>query len=209
MKKPNLGIRANKSLSRALSLTVGSTLMLTGLAFPATSSADIAVTDTFKFQGDFRLRFEEDWDSQNSSGGEREDRTRARVRARFGFKFTPNDNHSFGMRLRTGSDYSHQSPHITVLDFNDNDTGDAHINFDKWYWKSQWRGLWDWAGRNSLPFWKQTEMFWDDDVTPAGLAAGYKQGLGDNHSLALNAGYFSLPIGMQAFGGNLTPFSPR
>ena len=35
------------------------------------------------------------------------------------------------MRLRSGSDLSHQSPNITVVDFDDNDTGDADFNLDR------------------------------------------------------------------------------
>ncbi len=61
---------------------------------------------------------------------------------------------------------------------------------------------WAWGGRNSFPFWKQNEFFWDDDVTPAGVAVGYntpwKKG-----SFALNAGYFALPDGGGSFNGQL------
>ena len=89
------------------------------------------------------------------------------------------------------------------MDFNDNDTGDAHFNFDKWYLKGKWKGAWTWGGRNSFPFWKPNEFFWDDDATPAGLVAGYKYVINDNNSLGVTGGYFTLPSGMQNFSGNL------
>lgn len=169
---------------------------------PLSVQADMFSSDKFSFYGDFRLRFEADWDSQTSSGKERTDRNRARIRARVGLNYKPNEYFTYGVRLRTGSDRSSQSPHITIVDFDNNDTGAAQLNFDKWFLKAKYNQLWGWVGRNSIPFWKQNELFWDDDVTPAGIAAGYKLEFGETE-LGLNTGYFSLPVGMQAFGGNL------
>ncbi len=164
------------------------------------SQASMFETDKFKLYADFRLRAESDFGSQNSSGVARDDRSRIRVRARFGMNYKASENVSFGMRLRSGSDNSQQSPHITIIDFDDNDTGDANFNWDKWYVKGK-SGNWSgWAGRNSFPFWKPNEMFWDDDVTPAGLALAYKI---PSINLTFNGGYFSLPAGMQQFSGNL------
>ncbi len=170
-----------------------------GPATPGLIRAEIFSQDGFRLTGDFRARLEADFDSQRSGGSERADRTRARFRLRLQAGYQANDRFSFGLRLRSGSDFSHQSPHVTVLDFDDNDTGDVHFNFDKWYARFEDDKGWLWAGRNSLPFWKQNELFWDDDVTPAGLAFGYKSG-----DFQLNGGYFSLPVGMQQFSGNLT-----
>ncbi len=176
---------------------------LLGFCISGTAQSAMFETDKFKITADFRLRMEEDWDSQRADGSNRDDRTRARVRARVGMNYNANDHFSFGIRLRSGSDDSQQSPHITIVDFTGDDTGDAHFNFDKWYLKGKISNLWGWAGRNSFPFWKPNELFWDDDVTPAGLAAGYKLPVGDETAIALNAGYFSLPSGMQDFSGNL------
>ncbi len=167
------------------------------------AQADILSTDNFSLYGDFRARVESDWNSQRSNGIERDDRTRARVRTRIGFNYDPTDYLRFGARLRTGSDDSHQSPHITVLDFDNNDTGDADFNFDKWFVQLQGGPFKAWIGRNSLNFWKQNEMFWDDDVTPVGLGASLSTELGAT-ALTLNAGHYSLPVGMQEFSGKLT-----
>jgi len=173
------------------------------LLITAPSFADIYKSDKIKFYGDFRTRFEADFDSQTAAGVARQDRNRLRVRARLGFAYTPDKTWEYGMRLRSGADGSQQSPHITILDFDDNDTGQASFNFDKWYLKGKAGGGSYWVGRNSLPYWKQNEFFWDDDVTPAGVGGTYKMSTGDNSKLEINAGYFSLPAGMQAFSGEM------
>ena len=181
--------------------TLGVILVLTST--PA--GAEVALDDGGKAKlfGDFRVRLEADWDSQRSDGSERDDRNRARIRARLGFTFQPSDNLSFGVRLRSGSDNNHQSPNITVLDFDDNDTGDADFNLDKWYLKAKRGRFSGWVGRDSYPFWKHNDFFWDDDVTPAGLAGTFSDTLGERGKVVVNLAYLSLPVGMQQFSGNL------
>jgi hypothetical protein len=168
-----------------------------------TVQAEISENDRLKLYGDFRTRLETDFDSQRADGTPREDRSRIRIRARIGMTFQSEGLFSLGARIRSGSDDNHQSPHITVLDFDDNDTGDADFNFDKWFLKAENERTWAWAGRSDVPLWKQNEFLWSDDVTVTGLAAGYRGKAGKQGSLTLNAGYFSLPVGMKAFSGNL------
>jgi hypothetical protein len=177
--------------------------MLCTLLLAAPVSASIYESDTVKFYGDFRTRAESDFDSKRADGTSRDDRSRLRIRARLGVTYTPDKIWEYGMRLRSGSDDSQQSPHITILDFDDNDTGDAGFNFDKWYLKGKTNAGSYWVGRNSLPYWKQNELFWDDDVTPAGVGGTYKRALNDTSKLEVNAGYFSLPAGMKAFTGEM------
>ena len=161
--------------------------------------AGIPLDDTGKLSvyGDFRGRLEADWDSHRSDGSERDDRNRLKIRLRAGLEYVANEKISFGFRFRSGSDDSQQSPHITVVDFDDNDTGDAHFNLDKWYFKYSTGKAAAWLGRNSLPFWKANESVLDDDTTPAGLGFTYKA-----DRVTFNAGYFSNPAGMQNFTGN-------
>ena len=173
-----------------------------GLAIPVAAGAAIFDKHGFKISGDFRARAEADFDSERASGSERDDRNRLRIRARVGLDYAASNVFSLGLRLRSGSDDSHQSPHITVLDFDDNDTGDADFNFDKWFLNAKGRGAWAWIGRNSLPFWKQNELFWDDDATPAGLGFGFETAAGSGR-LSFSGGYFSLPVGMREFSGTL------
>jgi len=188
-----------------------------GLALPAVAigclmagSVRAAVFEEKGFQvtADFRVRFEGDWDSLQVDGEEREDRTRLRVRARIGFKYAPDDRWELGVRLRTGSDDSQQSGHITIVGFDEflggvQDTGSADFNFDLWYLKAKTKKFHGWIGRNKLPFWRQNVLFWDDDATVAGLGGGWKSRAGENGTLAVSAGYFSPPAGMRAFVGSL------
>ena len=51
---------------------------------------------------------------------------------------------------------------FTVYDFDDNYTGDAHFNFDKWYLKAQRGNGWVWAGRYGLgAFWLAGRLAWE------------------------------------------------
>jgi len=59
-----------------------------------------------------------------------------------------------------------------------------------------------WGGRNSLPFWKQNELFWDDDVRTAGVGVGSRVGSASSN-LTFNAGTVRFPDGWIDFAGNL------
>lgn len=156
------------------------------------------LAEQIQVYGDFRVRFESDSSSTRSSGLERDDRKRLRARARFGVKFNPTDAIEVGIRLRSGSDDSHQSPHITIVDFDDNDTGDSDFNPDKWYFKYHKERSSLSVGRDAIAFWKQNEFVLDDDVTPLGLGFSIQ---GD--VLGFKAGYYTMPAGMQESAGNL------
>ncbi len=169
---------------------------------PGEAAIPLDEKGSVKLYWDFRLRLETDQDSRKADGTERADRTRARIRARAGLKYEPTPYLTFGARTRTGAAGSQQSPHITVKDFDDNSTGDQDILVDKWFVKLTGERPWLWLGKNSLPFWKQNEMFWDDDVTPAGVGIGYKASR-DEAKYSINAGYFELPDGARDHNGNL------
>ncbi len=169
----------------------------------AEASAEIQAGDEkLKLFGDFWTRVEQDWDSQDAAGVEREDRGRLRVRARLGLRYEPLPSWSFALRLRSGSETNHQGAYITVVDFQGNDTGNADFVVDQWYAAGKRGGFSGWVGRNTQPFWRQNEMLLDDDATLAGAAASWlREGRGGR--FAAHAGYFSLPVGMRHFSGNL------
>jgi hypothetical protein len=168
-----------------------------GVALPAQAEIKLDEASKLSLYGDFRGRLEADWDSKRSDGTDRDDRNRLRIRFRAGLEYKANDKISFGFRVRSGSDDSQQSPHITIVDFDDNDTGDANFNFDKWYFEYKFGRSSVWLGRNSLQFWKPDDLMLDDDITPAGLAYSYA---GDR--VSFHTGYFSNPVGMKNFTGN-------
>ncbi len=152
--------------------------------------------------GDFRIRLESDWGAHESDGDDLEGRTRARVRARLGATYSPDDHITLGLRVRSGLIEGQQVANITIYDFDGNNSGDADFIFDKWYLEYKVAGLSAWIGRNSVPYWKQNQLYWDDDVIPVGVGANYGTDLGGGN-VKLNGGLFSLPAGMQAFSGRL------
>ncbi len=138
--------------------------------------------------GDFRVRSESDWGSRKSDGTERDNRDRLRIRLRFGFNHAYNKYFSLGGRLRTGSARSQQSPHITIGD----ELEPKPISIDKAFVRAGYGASWFWLGKNSFPFWKQNELFWDDDATLEGAAGGYVFDTDKTTSLKATAGYFIL-----------------
>lgn len=155
--------------------------------------------DRLDFYGDLRFRAESDWDSRRSDGTEREDRDRLRFRARLGLKWAISDAWDFNVRARSGSEASQQSPHITFHDFDGNGTGDHDVVFDRWVftWKGD-RGKVH-LGRTGLNDWHQDELFWDDDVAPAGVGGEWKI----NDRSRLNGGIYLLPDGARDFHGEM------
>ena len=170
--------------------------------WPLVVNAEITLDDAGRISvyGDGRLRIEKDWDSYRGDGTQRDDRTRMRIRARLGLKLKPTDWLEIGVRVRTGNDDHQQSGHITIKDFDDNPNGASDLNLDKWYVKGQWEKLSVWLGRNSLPWWKQNSLFWDDDVTPKGAGLIFNPPVGSG-TLTVNAGYYALPAGMRHYTG--------
>ena len=63
--------------------------------------------------GDFRFRIEQDWNSKNSDGSFRDDRTRLRYRLRFGVH-RQGEWYKTGFRLRTGNPRKQQDPQLTL-----------------------------------------------------------------------------------------------
>ena len=66
----------------------------------------------------------------------------------------------------------------------------------------KWAGVSAWGGRNNYPIWQQTELFWDEDVTPTGLAGTYSAPLGIG-KLNTTMGAFYLPDGANGLNGTM------
>lgn len=153
------------------------------------------------FSGDLRLRYERDWDSQNAAGVARPDRNRGRYRARAAIGYKLSDEWSLGVRARTGSRFSQQSTHLTFA-ASDGNTDDFEVTLDRYFLQFKQGGYAAWAGRNSTPFWQQNEMYWDEDVTPTGVAGSYETKW-ENGKLTTTGGAFYLPDGAQKLNGTM------
>lgn len=136
--------------------------------------------------GDARIRAEMDMNSSNADGTVRRDRDRLRFRLRFGFRWQHSDHFAFGGRLRSGAVQSAQSPHSTLGD----GFAPKTMNIDKAYIKGDYGHGFYWFGKNTFHFWKQNEMFWDDDVTPEGGAISHTVQIENGGSLTANGGIF-------------------
>jgi hypothetical protein len=154
----------------------------------------------FNFFGDFRFRMEQDWDSLQGDGTQREDRLRARIRLRLGFDVSLSDEWSILVQARTGPHLSQQSPHITIYDFDDGPDGPYEGSFDHWFAQYESGGLEFWIGRNELSFWHQDDLFVFDNITYAGVGGAYHHSAGQG-DLIWNLNFVTLPVGMQDFAG--------
>ncbi len=170
-------------------------------ASPSTGLDWIDNNTNLTFYGDIRLRYELDWDSQNSAGVDRDDRGRGRLRARMGFNYKLSDQWSLGSRVRTGNSRSQQSPHLTFA-ANDHLRDDLDFVADRYFVQYKNDAFNGWAGRNTSPFWQQNELFWDEDVTPTGLAGSYDLKVGEG-TLSAIGGAFYLPDGGYDLNGEL------
>jgi hypothetical protein len=187
------------------SRTVFAAALLLAVVSPsqsATTGLDWIDNNTnLTFYGDLRLRYEVDWDSQNSAGEMRDDRNRGRLRARLGFNYQLADDWSVGARVRTGDSRSQQSPHLTFVT-DDGTRDELDFVVDRYFVQFKRGGFSGWGGRNSSPFWQQNELFWDEDVTPTGLAGMYDARLGEG-TLTTSAGGFYLPDGGYDLNGQM------
>ncbi len=180
--------RTKGTISRGVAVaTLGSFLFVVlgwMLVVPAPATAGVAISDKLSVYGDVRVRYEQDREDRTGTNIDR-DRDRARFRARFGFKHKTTDKITVGMRFATEAD-SLQSPHQTM-----GVSGGASDDFgiDRAYIETKWgKGGFLWLGKHGISFWEQNEQFWDGDIQPEGVGAGYKFGLGDG-SLLLQSTY--------------------
>jgi len=128
----------------------------------------LELTDKLKLSGDVRFRSEQDWNSQKSDGSFRKDRSRLRYRLRFGFNYKWSDFIQFGGRIRSGNPSDQQSPHNTI----GSEMEPGSFSIDKAFISGKYDMFWWNLGKSSFPFWKQNELFWDDDVIPEGASFG-------------------------------------
>jgi hypothetical protein len=178
-------IIAFKSLNKSISLFI-----LLFITAPLIAQENSLISK-MNFEGDFRFRIEEDWNSKKSDGSFRDDRTRLRYRVRLGLNYQANDWVSFGTKIRTGAPNKQQDPQLTLGEGYKEFNG-LPIVFEKAYAKFDYKWISAWVGKNTFPFEKENELFWSDNVFPEGVALNgmflFKNNL--ISSLKINTGHF-------------------
>lgn len=155
-----------------------------------------AWTQKIKLKGDVRFRTQVDWQNNRDDSGGRN--VRQRVRARVGVEGKVNDEVSGGVRFVTGSDDS-RSTNETLSDDGTFATPEAHLDLYYIKWTPELPNNMGTAavtgGKMKNPF-KKTELLWDSDVNPEGMAGQFMSSnfdLGEvPTNLYLNTGYFML-----------------
>ncbi len=122
-----------------------------------------------KFSGDFRFRIEEDWNSRKPDGTFRENRTRLRYRVRFGAVYSHATWAEFKIGLRTGLPDKQQDPQLTIGD-PVSEGAIIPVGLEKAYVKFKFGLSSVLLGKFDLPFEKNNELFWSDNVYPDGMA---------------------------------------
>lgn len=146
---------------------------------------DKAGINNIKLNGDFRYRFEyiqQDPKANNLTGvrgalrpaSEDDSRDRHRIRLRAGIDWTINDEVNVGARIATTMNADNVSTNQTL--------DDAFAKKDLWldaawfdYHPNVVPGLHALGGKMNNPFYTpgKTQMIWDQDITPEGLALTY------------------------------------
>ncbi|HOM26690.1 MAG TPA: putative porin, partial [bacterium] len=129
-----------------------------------------------KFSGDIRVRYQNE-DIEGSP-----DRDRYRIRARWGFKTKISENTEIGLRLATGTGEQTSTNQTFGEAFSQ-----KSFWLDRAYLKHNFNDFGLIAGKIENPFYT-TDIIWDSDINPEGLAFIYKNQKG----LFINSGIFPL-----------------
>lgn len=177
-------------------------LMALLLTWNANAQTDTTLQKKLSLTGDFRFRIEQDWKVKDANGDFRDDRSRLRYRFRFGLKYQLNDWASFGGRLRSGNLNDQQGPHVT-LGGNTNEFSLVQIGLEKLFFKLDKDWITAWIGKNTFPFQKQNELFWNDNVFPEGVGVKMQWPLknaGPFNSIGITGGHFIINSSNKSFG---------
>ncbi|MBC8378548.1 MAG: putative porin [Planctomycetes bacterium] len=141
-----------------------------------------------KLYGDFRYRHEH-IDAESDGGHDNNGRDRHRIRARVGVKAQINDEWAFDLRLASGSSDAANSTNQTL----DDAWAEDDLWIDRAYLKYTPLCLDDWTflfGKMGNPFYKPggSQLLWDGDANPEGIAFSYETKLNDNTGFFANGG---------------------
>ena len=133
--------------------------------------AQANLPEDFNFFGDFRLRYENTNNVQTSTSFPDLNinvRQREVVRFRAGITKKINGLLNFGARLATGSSNDPNTADVTLGNF----VNDLEFSLDRVYLQLTYQDLFLTGGKFANPFLK-TDLVWDGDVNPQGVAGSY------------------------------------
>lgn len=138
---------------------------------PALAAASAASGDSFHIpgldvSGDMRVR--QEWNVVDGR-----DRSRSAVRARLRATYRIDDHFAVGTQIATGDPDDPNSTDVTLGNFVD----DFQVALDQAWVRYTNGGLTAYAGKFPQQF-QRTDMLWDGDVSPQGIAAAYGANLG-------------------------------
>jgi hypothetical protein len=161
--------------------------------FATTPAGKLSISNhitQLKLYGDARVRYENRWgnvDTPAANNSRRRERNRYRVRV--GAEYTFTDNFKAGLQLETSNNST--STNVTMGDdfpgMSQKTTDGAFIGL-AYLQYSPWRWLTLTGGKQKNPF-VNTDMVWDGDINPEGVAEQMKWTVGQ-FELPLNFGQF-------------------
>jgi hypothetical protein len=144
-------------------------------ALAAASTAD-GIASRLNVSGDLRLRGQGDWSDDDGKN-----RASMQVRGRLGATFAVNDRITIGARLATGDSNDPNSTDVQLSNWLD----DLEVSLDMAYVQFNFDNLTLYGGKMPQPF-ARTDLVWDGDVNPQGLAATWRQPLAGGGTLRAN-----------------------
>ena len=148
-----------------------------------------------KLKGDMRLRYQ----YEDREGGEQRERGRYRLRLSVESKIV--DTVKVGFGLATGSG-DPRSTNQTFTNSFEKPTVRIDYAFAEWH-PTEWFRLT--GGKMQNPVWRPSDLLWDSDITPEGVAAQFPYRASKEFELFLNSAFFVLDE--RGSGGDPTMFA--
>ncbi len=158
-------------------------LLLATMALASRAHGQDDTLPRFGFYGDGRLRYENTSKDPLTSNMVR---NRGVFRVRVGATVTFNEYISAGARITTGDGEDPNSTDVTLGNFLD----DFDVSLDKAFLQFAHRDVVLTGGKFANPFLRATEVIWDGDVNPQGLAGSYTVSGAGSFTPKLSGMYF-------------------
>jgi hypothetical protein len=175
--------RQTEAKIRALEASAGIPAAPTQQAAASAAPAPVASADgksKLNVTGDLRLRYQGDYSDEDARA-----RRSGQVRGRIGATYSVNDRVTVGARLVTGDADDPNSTDVQMSNWDD----DFDFALDLAYAQINFGDLNVFGGKLPQPF-TRTDLVWDGDVNPQGVAGVYKHKLADGSALRANGLFF-------------------